>query len=428
MKKARVLFLTLSPQDYQGAGGRTRIVSEIRYAIRDRYAVTVLCLVSLRKWLRPLKLRGARRALGRDAGVPVLYLPKWSTFGLPLLRPLAAYMNRVSLGLVVRLLKPVIVHSHGAAAGTLALGLKRPTGGFQVVADLHGVDSAEYRHREGLRELDARGQQILQQEKDRIEQSDAQVIVSKALRAYYEEQHGLRCQNAVLLPCLTRAAEPLDLTRIQQKRRALGLGDKLVCLYLGSYRAYQMVEETILAFQAIAAQFDDAFFLILTSHRTEFEAALEKYGIAPAQYRIETAQQAAVHEWIQLADLGFMLRADELVNRVASPTKFAEYLINGVPVITTPHVGDFSALVEEHRLGYRLKAAHVEPGLFDFIASVKAGREAARTRCQAFACSELSWEQAGHRLPDSYDKLLQAEPYQTSISDRRSEGTSSQLQ
>ena len=49
------------------------------------------------------------------------------------------------------------------------------------------------------------------------------------------------------------------------------------------------------------------------------------------------------------ADAAFMLRDDVDANRVASPTKFAEYCLAGLPVIMTGAVKDAYALAK--RLG-----------------------------------------------------------------------------
>ena len=53
----------------------------------------------------------------------------------------------------------------------------------------------------------------------------------------------------------------------------------------------------------------------------------------------------------ETADVAMLIRKDKTVNRVASPTKFGEYLLCGLPVIISPNVGESSSIIEEHRLG-----------------------------------------------------------------------------
>ncbi|HRN37811.1 MAG TPA: hypothetical protein PLL18_12975, partial [Flavobacteriales bacterium] len=50
-------------------------------------------------------------------------------------------------------------------------------------------------------------------------------------------------------------------------------------------------------------------------------------------------------------DHALLIREDAITNRVASPTKFAEYLACGLPVVISPYIGDFSGEVDRERLG-----------------------------------------------------------------------------
>lgn len=60
---------------------------------------------------------------------------------------------------------------------------------------------------------------------------------------------------------------------------------------------------------------------------------------------IATVDSGEVALYYSTASLGFVLRDDVIVNRVACPTKLIEYLSYGVvPIVKTPHIGDFNAL------------------------------------------------------------------------------------
>jgi glycosyltransferase involved in cell wall biosynthesis len=78
---------------------------------------------------------------------------------------------------------------------------------------------------------------------------------------------------------------------------------------------------------------------------------------------------------------------------VASPTKFAEYLACGLPVITTEYVGDFSLYVKEHNLGYviDLNKAKFDSALGQFIEDVSLEREDFTNRCVSFVRDYLEW-------------------------------------
>ena len=52
-----------------------------------------------------------------------------------------------------------------------------------------------------------------------------------------------------------------------------------------------------------------------------------------------------------IADLAYLIRDDLKLNHHAFPTKFAEYLASGVPVITTPYIHTIAPMVKNNDLG-----------------------------------------------------------------------------
>ena len=102
-------------------------------------------------------------------------------------------------------------------------------------------------------------------------------------------------------------------------------------------------------------------------------------------------------------DISLLLRDNSILNRVSSPTKFSEYLINGLPVITTQYVGDFSEQVIKHKLGFVLSNYLFEDDLKDFIIETHANHLEISEKCKRYANSNLTWENA----IDSYTELFQ---------------------
>lgn len=58
-----------------------------------------------------------------------------------------------------------------------------------------------------------------------------------------------------------------------------------------------------------------------------------------------------VNKYLNASDLGLLLREDTLINNVASPTKFAEYLMSGLPVIISSAVRDFAHIIDKTKFG-----------------------------------------------------------------------------
>ena len=54
-----------------------------------------------------------------------------------------------------------------------------------------------------------------------------------------------------------------------------------------------------------------------------------------------SVNQDKVNEFLNASDYAIMIRKDDLTNNTASPTKFAEYCLTGLQVITNSSVKDF---------------------------------------------------------------------------------------
>jgi hypothetical protein len=74
----------------------------------------------------------------------------------------------------------------------------------------------------------------------------------------------------------------------------------------------------------------------------------------------------------------------------------------GLPVITTPYVGDCSALVKHHKLGYVLKNPSYEDSLISFIKDVSLKREIYRKRTNFICKKKLTWDAVKSRIAGAY--------------------------
>jgi hypothetical protein len=72
---------------------------------------------------------------------------------------------------------------------------------------------------------------------------------------------------------------------------------------------------------------------------------------------------AEVAALMSSADYGLLLREQSFTNRVAAPTKFAEYLAAGLKIIISENLGDYSKLVLDLELGEICKLTDPAPKL-----------------------------------------------------------------
>jgi glycosyltransferase involved in cell wall biosynthesis len=245
-------------------------------------------------------------------------------------------------------------------------------------------------------------------ELETLRKTDAAIFVSFAMQKYYEELN-VKTSDSIIIPCAVNRDQILGADIRKKIRQKLGLDEKLVFIYVGSAVHYQQVDKMCELFAVIHQKYPKAFFLILSHHVTAFQAKLQQAGISPEIFHIESVSHGDVFEYLQAADIGFLLRNDSPVNRVSSPTKFGEYCSCGVPIITTACVGDVSQLVLSQHLGcvIDLEKFSGDERLFAFLDDVLKNRADYFSHCVEFVREHYSWQKYGDMLSNLYFQLGQ---------------------
>ena len=109
--------------------------------------------------------------------------------------------------------------------------------------------------------------------------------------------------------------------------------DCLVFVYSGGSSLWQKVPEMFSLFNEYHQSDPNSFFLILSKDKNEFEAQLSNYHNIKDFVRVLSLEFKQVPNYLCAADAGFLLRDDVVLNRVASPTKLAEYMACGLMVV-----------------------------------------------------------------------------------------------
>lgn len=175
-------------------------------------------------------------------------------------------------------------------------------------------------------------------------------------------------------------------------RCRLGWQDKKVILYLGGMNSWQQPELMASVFASLHAHDEDWRFLVLTPDCEQVERLLRRSSVPRESFRAMSVSHDQVAEHATAGDVALLLRRQHLMNRVASPTKFGEYLELGVPVCITDAVPSMSELTNAHGLG--VVVDHDASG--DEVAS-RIGRFTADTdrtivaaRCRAAAAAHFA--------------------------------------
>ncbi|HEX3110554.1 MAG TPA: glycosyltransferase [Thermoanaerobaculia bacterium] len=210
------------------------------------------------------------------------------------------------------------------------------------------------------------------------------------------------CAPVEVIPCC------VDIERYAGAGRwELGVADRVVYVYSGALGGYYLFEEMARLVRADPR----AFALILTkSDPQPMTDALRRAGFSAADFRVLSVAPEDVPKYLRASDVGISLIRQSPARRAASPTKFAEYLAAGLPVIHSAAVGDLDAQIEQHRVGVLVRslddAAYAE--------AIRAVTELRRdpeleARCRALAHAEYDLHDVGgERYRRLYDAVLRA--------------------
>jgi len=102
-------------------------------------------------------------------------------------------------------------------------------------------------------------------------------------------------------------------------------------------KRYQMFEETVNFFKNLNKIYNDLYLIILTNDFSEAKKIVNNNS----NILTFSVNQDKVNEFLNASDYAIMIRRDDLTNNTASPTKFAEYCLTGLQVITNSSVKDF---------------------------------------------------------------------------------------
>jgi glycosyltransferase involved in cell wall biosynthesis len=183
-------------------------------------------------------------------------------------------------------------------------------------------------------------------------------LVDRAVRRM--EEANLRCaQGAVVLTdyaaeALRRRRPSLLALRVIPtcadlsifRPRAQGQKPEFGLVYNGSLGTWYMTAEMV-AFARSAAGVVSGPALFLTP---EPEVA-RRHGATPDWAETRTVEPRAVAEWLRRASASFFFIRPIPSKRASCPTKFAEALASGLPVICNRGIGDLDDIVEKEGVG-----------------------------------------------------------------------------
>lgn len=262
--------------------------------------------------------------------------------------------NTAILAWACRLLRPSGIICRGPLATWMALRMRDRGLTKKVCFDGRGAYAAEWEEYRIIDD-DALIAQFRPLENEAVNSSDFRLAVSNALVAHWQERYGYAGESHVVVPC-TLGSDVLTAPHTPHTTHLSEAPVRLV--YSGSTAGWQSFDLLKgLLMQVLDAQ--PNVHVLFLSKRDANNSALET--AYPGRVEVKWLDHTEVAQVLATCDYGIMVRERTITNQVASPTKFAEYLSNGLKVITNEGLGDFSELTRSEGLGVVLREPDVIP-------------------------------------------------------------------
>ncbi len=253
----------------------------------------------------------------------------------------------------------VVVLARAHEAAEIATRLKKIYKKIIVISILEGEIGAEYEYAMQNKGININSRKIRnhvayldRREKDIILGSDRVGCVSEAYKTHLIQKHHLDTTYMEVLP---NGADStifcFDENQRNNTRERLRLQGKFVFVYSGAMYAWQMFPTMLHIFQTIKTFEKEAHFLILTPFKKKAMEHINEARLSKTDYTLLSADHSEVAAYLAAADMGFLIREPHLLNKVASPVKFSEYVLCGLPVMMTEGIGDYSDFMKANNFG-----------------------------------------------------------------------------
>jgi glycosyltransferase involved in cell wall biosynthesis len=253
-----------------------------------------------------------------------------------------------------------VLHARGHVPALMAALAKRRAGG-RILFDIRGFMPEEYTDAGVWPEGGALYRGVKRVERFLLDSADAFVVLTEKAREILfpgRTEADERGRPVEVIPCCVdfKRFRAADETPREELRRGLGLEGRRVVVYVGSFGGWYMAEETA-RFMALAHRQDPrTFALVLTQTPPEGIATrLRELGVPDDSFHVGRAAPSDVPKYLKASDVAVSFIRACYSKLSSSPTKIAEYLAAGLPVVCNAGIGDVDEVIEGDRVGVVLR-------------------------------------------------------------------------
>lgn len=247
-----------------------------------------------------------------------------------------------------------MVHARSHISATIALRLKRRLG-VKMIFDVRGLLADEYVDANHWRKDSVPYRLTKNAERRALTAADGVVTLTQRIWDVIKDWDSLRDRDvphAVVPCCADLELFRFDADARAHRRNELGIADRSVVVYSGSIDGWYLTEEMCDFFVTLRAQISNVFFLWLTGgNRERITKLMTERGVSGEDFKIISALPSEVPSYLSTADVGLAFIKPCFSKQASSPTKYAEYLGCGLPLVINAGIGDSDALIDDENVG-----------------------------------------------------------------------------
>lgn len=166
--------------------------------------------------------------------------------------------------------------------------------------------------------------------------------VSKYLFMHYENKYHIQIPlgKVFIMPCFNSEFH-------KESFFVEGKYDKNTFCFAGGMQVWQGFEDIVKLFVQIENKYPDAFLKVYSKDKVEAKKILDKYHVV--NYLLDCVPQEEMEKVLADSKFGFIIREDNIINNVATPTKLGTYIGNGIIPVYTPTIHAYADLKGKYK-------------------------------------------------------------------------------
>lgn len=253
-----------------------------------------------------------------------------------------------------------VLHARGHIPAVMGALAKRISGG-RLLFDIRGFFPEEYTDAGVWPENGYIYRVVKRVERYLFTATDGFVVLTEKARGLLfpgRTETDERGRPIEVIPCCVDADRFHDddavagSARAEMRRELKVSAGRRVFVYVGSFGGWYMTDEMTRFLAHAHRQDPSTFSMILTQSRAEEVAGrLRGLGLKDDDFFVAQVAPADVPRYLRAADVAISFIRACYSKLSSSPTKIAEYLASGLPVVCNTGVGDLDELIETDRVG-----------------------------------------------------------------------------